>query len=85
MNSRFSGSYPKEVTEYSGSPWRIRNNEAHLHPMLHDWVERSGLLYEWYSDGYLSVDLPPVADDVKKVQILDELVQKGEISMEIVE
>ncbi|MBS0201653.1 MAG: DUF4265 domain-containing protein [Planctomycetes bacterium] len=62
-----------------------RTNETHLHSMLHGWVEQSGLPYEWYCDGYLSVDLPPDAVDVKNMNILDELDQDGEISFEIVE
>ena len=62
-----------------------KSNQNHLHSVLQEWVEDSGLLYEWYSEGYLAVDLPPDAESHMKMSILDELDRNGEISMETVE
>ncbi|MBX3450253.1 MAG: DUF4265 domain-containing protein [Planctomycetaceae bacterium] len=62
-----------------------RINEVHLHGILHDWVVKSGLLHEWYSDGYLAVDLPPEIDEAKNIETLDDLERKGEISMEVID
>jgi hypothetical protein len=53
-----------------------------LHRKLHDWVEKSGLLYEWYSPGYLAVDIPPSAQARIDTLFLDELSQAGEIFIE---
>src|SRR5262245_18202449 len=30
-----------------------------IHKKLHEWVDQTGFLYEWSSDGYLAVDVPP--------------------------
>ncbi len=60
-------------------------NQDEIHETLHAWVDSTGLLYEWFSPGYLSVDLPPDArrDDV--ISHLDSLVKSGEVAIEIVE
>lgn len=62
-----------------------KNNQSHLHSVLHEWVVNSGLLYEWYSEGYLAVDLPPNAEDRVNISTLQELDRNGEIWMETVE
>lgn len=62
-----------------------KTDDAHLHTVCHEWVVQSGLLHEWYSDGYLAVDLPPDVHDVENMQVLDELEQSGSICVEIVE
>lgn len=62
-----------------------RSSQSHLHSVLHDWVENSGLLYEWYSEGYLAVDLPPGAEGQMNMSILKDLDRNGEISIESVE
>ncbi|SRR5579885_3380577 len=60
-------------------------NQDKIHETLHARVDSIGLLHEWFSPGYLSVDLPP---DVRRDEILshlDPLVINGEIAVEIVE
>lgn len=54
-----------------------------IHVVLHDLVENSGLLYEWYSIGYLAVDLGPNAQGLPFCDELDKLVKLKEISMEL--
>lgn len=57
--------------------------QSDIHEMLHHWVERTGLPYEWYSEGYLAVDLP--ANDEVKMAISDIFTfsEAGQISFEI--
>jgi len=60
-----------------------KDKQDKLHEVLHEWVDNTGLLYEWYSPGYLAVDLPP--DDQGKASFLtlEQLSENGEISIEI--
>jgi Domain of unknown function (DUF4265) len=51
-----------------------------LHILLHEWVASTGLLYEWYADGYLVVDLPP--GEIISTEKLDTLVSDEKIFME---
>lgn len=62
-----------------------RTNKVHLHAVLHEWVGQSGLPHEWFSDGYLAVDLAPELGEIKNKEFLDELERNGEISTEVVE
>jgi hypothetical protein len=59
--------------------------QEQIHLVLRDWVQNSGLLYEWFSEGYLAVDLPTAFEGQSSFFILDDLERNGEISMETVE
>lgn len=62
----------------------VHKEEQHkLHERMHAWVGRTGLLYEWFSPGYLSVDLPPDAQADIIISSLDSLTQTGEFAIEI--
>jgi hypothetical protein len=60
-----------------------KKNLDHLHEVLHEWVEKTGLLYEWYASGYLAVDVPPDAQAELNTSLLDQLRGAGEISTEL--
>jgi Domain of unknown function (DUF4265) len=59
-----------------------KDKQNELHEFLHDWVENSGCLYEFYSNGYLAVDLPPNAPNTLNTSGLDSLIEAGEILIE---
>jgi hypothetical protein len=61
----------------------IKEKQDQLHETLHEWVDNTGLLYEWYSPGYLAVDLPPDAQGKLTFPTLEQLNEKGKISIEI--
>jgi hypothetical protein len=61
----------------------IKDEQDRLHEILHEWVDNTGLLYEWYSPGYLAVDLPPDAQHEAIFPTLGQLSEKGEICIEI--
>jgi hypothetical protein len=57
------------------------NDQDKLHLKLHEWVEGTGLLYEWSSPGYLAVDLPPTRS--VDVACLEQLQTEGKVSCEV--
>jgi hypothetical protein len=60
-----------------------RREEAIIHPTLHEWVKNAGLLHEWCSPGYLSVDIPPDLDGRIDMSCIDKLSDAGRVSVEI--
>jgi len=54
-----------------------------IHQILHEWVESTGLAYEWYSPGYLAVDLPPDSQGQTSFPDLERLGENQEISFEL--
>ena len=60
-----------------------KSRQDQLHEVLHRWVDNTGLLYEWYSPGYLAVDLPIDSQGKVDMSILDQLTGAGEISVEV--
>ena len=60
-----------------------QEKQDYLHQVLHDWVESTGLLYEWYAPGYLAVDLPPDVHGREELSALDQWSEIGAISIEI--
>jgi hypothetical protein len=54
-----------------------------LHQIVHEWVEGTGLLYEYDSNDSLDVDLPPGAQDSINLSTLERWSANGDICMEI--
>lgn len=54
-----------------------------VHIILHEWVESTGLAYEFHCAGYLAVDLPPVVQGEVSFPTLEQLSEKGQIRFEI--
>jgi hypothetical protein len=63
----------------------IKEKQDKLHEILHEWVDNTGLLHEWYSTGYLAVDLPPDAQSTVSLSSLEKLRDSGEIAIEVLE
>jgi hypothetical protein len=61
----------------------LQERQDRLHEIVHEWVIKTGLLHEWYSTGYLAVDLPPDTRDEVNFQMLEPLNANAEIAMEI--
>ena len=59
------------------------SQQDRLHPILHDWAEKTGLLYEWFSPSYLAIDIPPGGQDRLDVTALDDFENDEEIRYEI--
>ena len=54
-----------------------------VHNQLHDWVERTGLLYEWFEGKYLATDLPPgAALDSLDMKFLERMAEDQKIVFE---
>jgi hypothetical protein len=60
-----------------------RNQNHHLHEVLHEWADNTGLLYEWCGAGYLAVDVPPFSEGKLNLSVLDPLSKAGEIFIEM--
>ena len=78
----------QKITEKSGhKTLRVavasQEKQDKLHEVLHHWVEQMGFTYEWYSTGYLAVDLPPETRDVDIFQISEQLNAIVDVSVEI--
>lgn len=57
-------------------------NQHKIHEALHGWVLTTGLLHEWYSQGYLAVDLPPSLRETLDTSELDEMCRRNLIEIE---
>ena len=57
-------------------------NQHRIHEGLHEWVFASGLLHEWYSQGYLAVDLPPSLQADLDTSKLDAMCRDNLIEIE---
>jgi len=78
----------QRVTEKAGhKTLRIavakKNKAAKLHEILHEWVEKKELTYEWYAVGYLAVDVTPNTHLPIDDPVLRELSESGDISVEV--
>jgi hypothetical protein len=60
-----------------------KSKQDHLHETLHAWVGHTGLPYEWYSPGFVGVDLPVNPAGKVNMSALEPLIEAGEISVEI--
>ena len=61
----------------------IEEKQDKIHETLQEWLDSTGLLCEWYSPGYLAVDVPPDTLGLVKFPTLEQLKENGEISIEI--
>jgi hypothetical protein len=53
-----------------------------IHEALHGWVLGTGMLHEWYSQGYLAVDVPPSLQSNLDTSKLDEMCRGNLIEIE---
>ena len=53
-----------------------------IHEAIHGWVLATGLLHEWYSPGYLAIDLPPAVQGKLDTSPLDDLCRRNLIEIE---
>jgi len=56
-----------------------------LHPILHEWVESTRLLYEWHGAGYLAIDVPEERAQSIDIRLLSDLAKRGEVYFETLE
>ncbi len=61
----------------------IKEEQEIIHDILHEWVNNTGLEYEWYASGYLAVDIPPDINILSCFSNLEPLEASGVISVEI--
>jgi hypothetical protein len=59
-----------------------KREEEAVHVLIHDWVAKTGLPYEFFNPGYLAVDVPPGRDKDVDTAALEELNEAGRIQME---
>jgi hypothetical protein len=75
-----------KVTEKSGHNnlrVAITGEASEIHGELHDWAEKSGLLYEWFEEKYLAVDLPPEKMDSADITRLKYWAGENKIAFEM--
>jgi hypothetical protein len=83
-----SGYFIRRVTEKGGHR-TLRGAVANkgkvddLHESIHRYLDRIGLMYEWYAPGYFAVDLPSPLRDDEIVPFLQGLATTGDLSYEI--
>jgi hypothetical protein len=83
-----SGYFIRKVAEKGGHRTlrgAVANKDKadELHESIHGYLDRAGLMYEWYSLGYFAVDLPSPLREGEIIPFLEDLVSTGDLSYEI--